>query len=218
MRFFLGILSLLATFTLVGCDSQSPLNARLEAIKNTTNLTENTEVIEDGASIQNNLFMRDGDFIYSDFTYHSGQGMELVVTMESGTRKGYQYDEDNDCWMFTDLEERQFRFFASQHSNVRMLPSSVELEWFEIDEDNQVYTLKRDFFDDLRARTNMSQQEHFNAYQLTLEDDALILDVNVSLVLDSGEVASIDYAIRFDNINQTDVEIPDFNLCPINTD
>lgn len=181
-------------------------NDILQRVIDSNQITVLTTVTINGVLSNNYEFLREDDTISSKL-FNDRMTTELFVTLENGQRYGYEFMTTEDCWAKVAIGDNHFDIMRYDHSRINMLPTTVELHWF--DYTDGTYVLKNEYFYDLADRTFM--QGIFRHYEFTFTEDELTIYIEVQ-----QGFSRLGYLIEFSGIDNTVVEIPEFDLCIIN--
>lgn len=187
---------------------ETPLHELVYNGKYQPNITESSMVFVEGIKTQDKLYKRTDTAIYSMFQLtENNHRVDLYMAYEDDVYTGYELNQEDGCWMYTDINEGLYNNIAYTHSTRAMLPNTFDLDWFT--KDDNTYILKRAHYDDIYEASNMTGA--FLSYELTQLDDAFELYVEV---FRNGE--TIEYLITFTDMGTTSIDFETFDTCTVN--
>ena len=180
-------------------------NDLIFSIIHSNQLTAITTVTINGEVSNNYEYLREDDTISSRF-FNETETKDLFLTLEGTQRYGYEYFIVDGCWAYVPITDTHFNIIRFEHSRINMLPSSVELHWFNYEEGT--YVLKTEYHSNLAQRTAMDGA--FRLYEFTITEDGLTIYIEVQ-----QGFSRLGYLIEFTGIDNTTVEVPEFDVCVV---
>lgn len=177
------------------------LASLLQRVLESENYAELVNVYVDNVYERTITYQRDFDRIFMSLQRVDFAEVRLMVDIIDGEHIGYEYL--NDEWITAPLTEAQYRHIRFTHSQRRMLPIEFNMDWFNVNEN--VYTVKVTEFNNMLEYIPMAG--HFDSYRLTVEEDALILNVEIY----DHTLSLVRYEIKFYDFDETIVEALDLD-------
>ncbi len=180
----------------VKIESGEALEQLLSKVLESENYKEYVTVYVNGNYERTIIFERDFDRIYMSLQRVNAEEIRLMIDAVEGEYIGYEYQVDQ--WISAPLTEAQYRHVRFTHSQRRMLPIEFNIDWFNVTENR--YTVKVTEFNNMLEYIPMAG--HFNAYELIVQEDALLLNIEIY----DQTFSLVRYEIKFYDFDVTTVE------------
>ena len=172
------------------------LEELLEKVLNSTNYHEHVDIYVSNVLDRTITYAREEYAIYMVLNRSNADQLRLYIDRINGDYVGYEYQVDG--WVSTTLNESTYNAVRFTHSQRRMLPSQIDIDWFTVD--GNAYTVKLDAYQDINQYIPMDG--FFHSYKMIVHEDALEVKIEVY-----QGFQLIRYEILFDGFNTTTVDI-----------
>ena len=177
-------------------EASTELSNLLERVLKSENYSEHVEVYVNETFERTITFEREFLSVYMTLQRVGINQVRLYLDLFDDEYRGYEYQEEG--WVYSVLEENMYEYILFSHSQRRMLPIEIDINWFTIN--GNVYTVKTEAVSTMIQYVPM--QGHFNKYVFTVLDDALLLEIELYQGFEL-----VRYEIRFDGLDETVVDV-----------